>query len=258
MQSDDLRKQLNSLSTELAFLKYGRKKQPPTNKAANSAAFKILNAAVSDDDGDIITMNLDSQCQMGPTGPTGPTGPQGEPGLTGPVGPTGPSGDHGEFGPTGPQGEPGPTGPVGPTGPSGSITNAVEPWTPKLISGPGGGAIAIKIHSAYHNKLGQLVTCTFDIEITELKKGNSSSYIMLEGLPHESFNLGNYAGSMTVSYFKEAGSPTTYLSGSVLCSSFACDIWYEKANTTTLDRLTRSDVKVGTRLQGIIQYFSES
>lgn len=264
MKSDDIHRHLNSLSTEIAFLKYGIKRPPQQHSFIPS----IVKSAVTDADDDIITMNFNQMDPVGPTGPTGPTG------ATGPIGPSGPFGPTGATGPTGMNGLDGPTGPTGPTGPAGSsitvsgpagptgptgkcVPDKVGQWTPRLISGPGGGAITIKIHSAYFMKLGQFVFCNFDIEITELKKGNNPSYIMLEGLPYESLNLGEYAGSMTVSYFEEMGAPTTYASGSVLCSSFACDIWHEKANVTTLQRIIRSDVKVGTRLQGVIQYFSD-
>lgn len=160
-------------------------------------------------------------------------------------------------GPTGPIGNTGPTGSIGPTGPSGSGQTSTGSWTPKLISGPGGSSITITNKCSHYVKIGELVFLTFDIEVSKISNGSNSSYVMLEGLPFKSMECETYSGSAIISYFSELNSPTTYVSGSVIQDSFACDLWHEKANVTALPRLEKSEIKVKSRLQGSIVYMSK-
>lgn len=127
-------------------------------------------------------------------------------------------------------------------------------WQPKLISGPDGGGITVKVLYAKYSKIGSLVLATFDLQVTDMEKGKSSSYVMLEGLPFISVKADGYCGSLIVSYFKNLDSAAAGLSGSVKPDSYSCDLWYTSKSATTLEKLEYGDVRVSTRLQGTVSY----
>lgn len=130
-------------------------------------------------------------------------------------------------------------------------------WVPRLINGPDGGGIAIKINCANYVKSGSLVHALFDIQITDIGKGNKFSYVMLEGLPFISAKTDGYCGSLLVSYFANLDFGATSLTGSVLSNSYACDIWCSRKNVATLEKLDYSDIKKSTRIQGTVIYTAQ-
>jgi hypothetical protein len=127
-------------------------------------------------------------------------------------------------------------------------------WQPRLISGPDGGGIVAKVLYAKYCKFGTLVHALFDLQVADMEKGKSSSYVMLEGLPFISVKSDGYCGSLVVTYFKNLDSSASFLSGSVRPDSYACELWYGNKSVTTLEKLEYGDVRVSTRLQGIIYY----
>lgn len=129
-------------------------------------------------------------------------------------------------------------------------------WIPKLISGPRGGMISISVNSAHFVNAGCFVFLAFDIEINRVDRGDSSSMVMLEGLPFLSIPTGMYCGSCTISNFTDMRSKVSQLSGSVLSNSYSCHLWKQKGNVTALENLEYGDIKEKTRLQGSISYIS--
>lgn len=132
----------------------------------------------------------------------------------------------------------------------------VSEWVPRLISGPGGGAISTTVHSAEYSKTGKFVFLTFDIQVVDMEAADRTSIVMLEGLPFSSMKSASYCGSVVFSYFKNLGSSIIFLSGSVLPDSYACCLWHEVSKTTELQSLEYGDIKPKTRLQGTVTYIA--
>lgn len=130
-------------------------------------------------------------------------------------------------------------------------------WAPRLISGPDGGAIITKTHSAAYFRNEQFIFLTFDIEVAEMQIGNPSSLVMLEGFPFISSTAGSYCGSATISYFKNMNVRCMHLTGSVLPSSYCCDLWFSSADRSSLETLQQGFIRPKTRLQGTVTYLGE-
>lgn len=125
-------------------------------------------------------------------------------------------------------------------------------WTPKLISGPGGSAVATEDCGSSFVKFGPLLFACFDLKITEVKEHKKQSYVMLEGLPYLTTSGGEYCGSVTISYFSGLSPHIASLSGSVREGSFSCDLWCQLTSHTDMMRLQRSQLADGGRLQGSV------
>jgi hypothetical protein len=132
----------------------------------------------------------------------------------------------------------------------------VSAWVPRLISGPGGGAISTEVHSAMYSKVGKFIFLTFDIQVIDMEAADNTSIVMLEGLPFSSIRADSYCGSVVFSYFKNLSSEIIFLSGSVLPDSYACCLWQESSKTTELQSLEYGDIKPKTRFQGTITYIA--
>lgn len=136
-------------------------------------------------------------------------------------------------------------------------------WVPKLISGTHGAAIYLAPSNCLFVKNGAFVFLTFDMSVVNLERGDSSSIVMLEGLPFkvqgkvDAYNSGEYFGSVIVSYFKNLNTKISYITGSVIKGSYAGDLWYEKSSGYSLQQMQRSEIKIGSRLQGTIAYISD-
>lgn len=128
-------------------------------------------------------------------------------------------------------------------------------WTPMLMSG-GPGTILLNTKNGKYSKSGQLVTCTFDIEVTNISWGIDSDILKLTNLPFISIPSTGYVGSMYFSYFEKMDENIDYISGSVLPSSNTLDLWFTNAQAKSMTRLTQGTLKVGSRLVGSIEYFS--
>lgn len=128
-------------------------------------------------------------------------------------------------------------------------------WTPMLMSG-GPGTILLNTKNGKYSKSGQLVTCTFDVEVTNISWGIDSDILKLTNLPFTSIPSTGYVGSMYFSYFEKMDENIDYISGSVLPSSTTLDLWSTNAQAKSMTRLTQGTLKVGSRLVGSIEYFS--
>lgn len=134
-------------------------------------------------------------------------------------------------------------------------SSIVGDWTPAILpSVP--GVISLNTRNARYVKTGNLVTCTFDVTITTITGGSSTSTLKLSGLPFSSESSTGYVGVVLVGYFSELNSNTNYISGSVISTSTQGDLWFQKESSKSLTKLTQGDVKTNTRLVGTVQYLS--
>jgi hypothetical protein len=227
----------------------------------------------------------------GPTGIQGEQGPDGIPGETGIQGDRGDRGDRGEMGPqgiqgiqgptgstvtvnnigsiTGPTGEQGPQGPkgevvqqlvlastTGPTGPS-SLDAVVNQgaWTPQLQPNRG-GVITTNIFVAEYLKLGNMVSCVFDISIQKITGGNSSGTVELTGLPFSSRDAQAYPGSVVFSLWSGTRTSLATLSGIVSPNALTASLWCNTPKKPTQVNLTQGDLDTNTRLVGVVTYLA--
>ena len=129
-------------------------------------------------------------------------------------------------------------------------------WIPVLRST---GTIDINVRNAFYTKVGQLVTCTFDIVVTNMAGGKKDSSIILGGLPISSIGPSNaISGSAHISYFKVSNYDVRWISGTINGSDARVDLWCEKRGPGGLVPLTQIDINVNTVLVGTVTYISNS
>lgn len=126
-------------------------------------------------------------------------------------------------------------------------------WIPSLTAG---GTIDVAIRSAHYVKVGQLVTCTFDIIVTNMVGGRKDAEIVLAGLPNTSINAGYGAGSIHIGYYKNMSTEVSYISGIVGSNDTRAALWFQQHSEKSLKRLTQIDINVETVLAGTITYIS--
>lgn len=127
-------------------------------------------------------------------------------------------------------------------------------WLPALRSS---GVIDVDIRNAFYTKTGQLVTCTFDIVITNMSQQNNS-FITLNGLPINTINSSGMTGSAYFSYFKTANNELTQISGTINGNDSRIDLWCERHGRKGLQRLTQQDIQINTVLVGTVTYITNS
>jgi hypothetical protein len=127
-------------------------------------------------------------------------------------------------------------------------------WIPVLRST---GTIDVNIRNAFYTKVGQLVTCTFDIIVTNMSERNNSS-ITLNGLPINSINSQGIAGSAHLSYFKTPTNELTHISGTINGNDTRIDLWCERHGRKGLLPLTQQDIQINTVLAGTVTYITNS
>jgi len=127
-------------------------------------------------------------------------------------------------------------------------------WTPSLHSS---GNIEIDIRNALYTQIGQLVTCTFDIIVTNISEQNNSS-ITLNGLPVNSISSQGIVGSAYFSYFKTANNELTQITGIINGNDTRIDLWCERHGRKGLQRLTQHDIQTNTVLVGTVTYITNS
>lgn len=129
-------------------------------------------------------------------------------------------------------------------------------WIPVLRST---GIIDIDIRNAFYTKIGQLVTCTFDIVVTNMMGGKKESSIVLGGLPVSSIGPNNtIAGSAHISFFKVSNYDVRWISGTIQGNDIRVDLWCEKRGPGGLVPLTQIDINVNTVLVGTVTYITNS
>lgn len=144
-----------------------------------------------------------------------------------------------------------PDGTISSTGSSGTSGT----WAP-VLSASDGTAIPITVSNARYSKIGQFVFCTFDITVTGLGTTMPSAACSITGLPSTSAADPGYVGSGYISYFATMNSNVDYFGATVSGSSTAADLWFTSEQKKSVVHLTRSDMRIGTRLAGTIQYIS--
>lgn len=129
-------------------------------------------------------------------------------------------------------------------------------WIPSLRST---GTIDIDVRNAFYTKVGQLVTCTFDIVVTNMSGGKKESPIILGGLPVDSIGSTNtMSGSAYISYFKVSNYDVRLISGTLQGSNNRVDLWCEKRGPGGFVPLSQIDINVNTVLVGTVTYISNS
>ena len=129
-------------------------------------------------------------------------------------------------------------------------------WIPVLRST---GTIDVNIRNAFYTKVGQLVTCTFDIVVTNMSGGKKDSPITLQGLPVSSIGtLDSMAGSAYISYFKVSNFDVRQISGTIQGNDNRIDLWCEKRGPGGLTPLTQLDININTVLAGTVTYITNS
>ena len=149
-----------------------------------------------------------------------------------------------------------PDGTISANGGSGGPSYAFGTWTPALVPSPT-GSITISTRNAKYTKIGQLVTCTFDIRITAIT-GGSDKPIVLTGLPFTSITDTGSVGSVLISYYKDFDKNVNYLGGTVISASTSATMWYQQNPGQSLTNLVIDNVKVGTILVGTVTYMSQT
>lgn len=129
------------------------------------------------------------------------------------------------------------------------------PWTPG-ITGPASGTITLTIKNAKFIKTGQLVTCFFDVKVTNIAGGSSSSILYLTGLPFLSLTDAGTVGSVYTSYWEYMDVNLVEVSGTVISNDTKAFLWKANSPQSTLSSLTRDDIRVGSVLTGTAVYFS--
>lgn len=140
---------------------------------------------------------------------------------------------------------------------NGSIPGTVGNWLPKLVPSVVGN-ITLMVRNAKYSKIGQSVMATFDISITAISAGASDATISLQALPSLSLDDAGYVGSVIISFWSNTDTNIDYLAGTVLGNSTNADLWFSSEQKKTLIKLSQGDIKVGTRLVGMVQYITST
>lgn len=129
-------------------------------------------------------------------------------------------------------------------------------WTPTITSSTP-ATITVTASTATYSKIGQQVTCYFDITISVESGGVGTGTLSLSNLPFTSITSIGYVGSVIVSYFQNAQSKETTITGSVISNSTKASLWnaHEVYDITCL---TQDDIQATTILQGTVIYLSAS
>jgi len=205
-----------------------------------------------------------TQAAQGTQGITGNQGVQGRQGIQGT------QGTQAAQGTTGSQGTQGITGNQGNQGIQGTQSNqgiqgiqgkggggdgaTIGTWTPTITSSAA-ATITVVATTANYSKIGQQVICYFDITIIVESGGSGTGAVSLNGLPFTSVASLGYVGSVIVSYFNNAQSKETTITGSVVGNSTRASLW-NAHEVYDITAVTQDDIQVTTRLQGTVIYLS--
>jgi hypothetical protein len=137
---------------------------------------------------------------------------------------------------------------------TGSGSATVGTWTPAITS-TAVATITVVATTANYSKIGQQVVCYFDITVAIESGGSGSGALSLSNLPFTSITSVGYVGSVIISYFENAQSKETTITGSVVGNSTRANLWnaHEVFDITCL---TQDDIQSTTRLQGTVIYLS--
>ena len=199
-----------------------------------------------------ITGNQGIQGRQGIQGAQGTQAAQGTTGSQGSQGTQGITGNQGIQGIQGTQSNQGIQGIQGKGGGGDGAT--IGTWTPTITSSAA-ATITVVATTANYSKIGQQVICYFDITITVESGGSGTGAVSLSGLPFTSVASLGYVGSVIVSYFNNAQSKETTITGSVVGNSTRASLW-NAHEVYDITAFTQDDIQVTTRLQGTVIYLS--
>ena len=138
---------------------------------------------------------------------------------------------------------------------SSSGTNViVGTWTPTITSSAV-ATITVVSTTANYSKIGQQVTCYFDITVAVESGGSPTGEVFLSNLPFTSVASLGYVGSVIVSYFANTAAKETTITGSVIGNSTRASLW-NAHEVYDISCFTQDDIQATTRLQGTVIYLS--
>lgn len=138
---------------------------------------------------------------------------------------------------------------------SSSSTNViVGNWSPAITSSAA-ATITLTTATAIYSKIGQQVTCYFDITVAVESGGSGTGAVSLSNLPFTSIASTGYVGSVIVSYFANTGEKETAITGSVIGNSTRASLW-NAHEEYDIETFTQADIQATTRLQGTVIYLS--
>lgn len=143
---------------------------------------------------------------------------------------------------------------MGYTGSSGTSGSTVGTWTPAITSSAL-ATITVVATTANYSKIGQQVTCYFDITIAVETGGSPFGAVFLSNLPFTSIASTGYVGSVIISYFANTGEKETAITGSVIGNSTRASLW-NAHEEFDIQAFTQADIQATTRLQGTVIYLS--
>jgi hypothetical protein len=135
----------------------------------------------------------------------------------------------------------------------------VGTWTPTVAVATA-GTITLTTATANYSKVGQQVTCYFDVTVATKTGGANANVLTLNGLPFSSKAGTGVVGSLVVSIFANLNISASYITGTIAGSSTSA-LLYQIHNAEDNERLTYADVQAGatpTRFVGTITYLSAS
>jgi len=127
-------------------------------------------------------------------------------------------------------------------------------WTPGITSSTP-AIITVIATTANYSKIGQQVTCYFDITVTVESGGSGTGTLSLSNLPFTSITSTGYVGSVIISYFGNTQAKETTITGSVIGNSTRASLW-NAHEVYDISCLIQDDIQATTRLQGAVIYLS--
>ena len=137
---------------------------------------------------------------------------------------------------------------------TGGGSATIGTWTPVITSSTP-AIITVIATTANYSKIGQQVTCYFDITVTVESGGSGTGTLSLSNLPFTSITSTGYVGSVIISYFGNTQSKETTITGSVIGNSTRASLW-NAHEVYDISCLIQDDIQATTRLQGVVIYLS--
>lgn len=138
-------------------------------------------------------------------------------------------------------------------------SSTIGTWVPTITVATA-GTITLLSTTANFSKIGQQVTCYFDVNVATRVGGANTSVLTMGGLPFVSIVGAGTVGSLVVTIFENLNNNWSYITGTIAGNSTSVEL-YTIHNTASNIRLTYADVQVTplpTRLVGTISYLSAS
>lgn len=130
-------------------------------------------------------------------------------------------------------------------------------WTPTLAFDGGSVDIQYRVRSGKYTKVGNIVTASFDIELTN--KGSSTGFASVEGFPFLSFNIATVQiGGGVVTAINDIPDLFSIPIIQTIANSTRCLIRQYDANSGDDINISESSFTNDTRLTSTVTYFTET